>query len=957
MNKIEKLQNLSFEDLYKCITNLIGRIGYKNVKQIENTVIGEQQGLLDTNETHQFIVYDEKLLGNIDVETKKVEINELLYASKANVLYIVSNSKISVGFGRALTKALPLYNITLIDRDKLIELIDSKYPDFWKHNDVQLIEYEKAFCLLCSNESEVKKLKIFNEKYNKLLDIFIEPRIYHLYEDKKSNTPVRKRIVIEDLIIDEKNQIISGEAGTGKTTLLKKIGEKLVAKNTDGVKKYIPVFISATEIYENEYKLSQLLEDKLKVHFGTINEEFYYGYFVVILIDSIDELDKEKQKMIIDELITISGKVRIRYIIGTRHFDKIATLFKHIGFNHYDIEKFNNDQIKKFIARFFLNEESKADELVDSLRENRIIERLPITPLTLSLISILYEENNLEVPATIADIYDNFNSLIIGRATVTSRIQFIDISFKERILSLYALLQLEAKDHAPLSKEHFFEYFNEYYSQKTLPIKQGSLEEVLNYLIDHTGILVIKDGKWVTFSHDSYMEYYAALEIFKHQRDKESRLVDNFLEHNWQNAAIFYAGKSKDLPGFLSKVIDKLNCSVNLQDCFMGVLGVGYLLQALYQTDNMLRKEAVHVALRLSVNSYEITTKMASDNTLMFKNYGLPILQLMNVMYFYENFNSLTVKEPLRLAFLDLLDKYKKDKIHVDGYKAIKLALTLDSKRINYPIALEELIEEKELFRDPSLYLLLDFGLELFGKEKYKKLKANIKKEHFNRISAPVKELIKLPASRLRFTSLDTLSENRKVKLVVEGKTDAEIIEHAFICLTNGNLPYWNIRSAGNSSGGATEVAKSLISAKPLLEEGSILIGIFDHDSKGLNEFNRIKEGVLKTVEKDILRKHLECEIYALCLPIPGELDKYLFKEQELNYFEIEHYFDESFLKDHDMLEMTELAGNVYKIKEKRKSLFSKIVREQVDPKLFRGFIELFKKIDSISNVEIDYEE
>ena len=80
-------------------------------------------------------------------------------------------------------------------------------------------------------------------------------------------------------------------------------------------------------------------------------------------------------------------------------------------FDSYTIERFNNEQVKKFISNFFLGENSKTESLLDALRENRIIERLPITPLTLSLISILYEENNLEIPATIADIYDNFELL------------------------------------------------------------------------------------------------------------------------------------------------------------------------------------------------------------------------------------------------------------------------------------------------------------------------------------------------------------------------------------------------------------------------------------------------------------------------------------------------------------------------------------------------------------------
>lgn len=52
------------------------------------------------------------------------------------------------------------------------------------------------------------------------------------------------------------------------------------------------------------------------------------------------------------------------------------------------------------------------------------------------------------------------------------------------------------------------------------------------------------------FTHASYMEYYASVEIFKFHRELETLYVDKFYDSNWQNSAIFYAGKSKDMPNF-----------------------------------------------------------------------------------------------------------------------------------------------------------------------------------------------------------------------------------------------------------------------------------------------------------------------------------------------------------------------------------------------------------------------
>lgn len=147
------------------------------------------------------------------------------------------------------------------------------------------------------------------------------------------------------------------------------------------------------------------------------------------------------------------------------------------------------------------------------------------------------------------------------------------------------------------------------------------------------------------------MEYYAALEIFKHKRVAEKELVQNFLDPHWQNVAIFYGGMSKDMPEFLEKVNEKISKGTSVRDYMSAILGAGYLLQALYQTDNKLRKDVIMSALRLSLCNLEVFKMMAADDSRLFKNYNLPILTYINFVYFYEIFNSITLAEPLRIAF------------------------------------------------------------------------------------------------------------------------------------------------------------------------------------------------------------------------------------------------------------------------------------------------------------------
>jgi hypothetical protein len=83
-------------------------------------------------------------------------------------------------------------------------------------------------------------------------------------------------------------------------------------------------------------------------------------------------------------------------------------------------------------------------------------------------------------------------------------------------------------------------------------------------------------------------------------------------------------------------------------------------------------------------------------------------------------------------------------------------------------------------------------------------------------------------------------------------------------------------------------------------------------------------------------------------------MDFYLKKEQSFNFFEIEHYFGYDFLYQNDIIESTDIP-NIYKIKESKKKSFSKKVREHQETSLFSHFINLFKQIDSITGMNIEY--
>jgi hypothetical protein len=459
----------------------------------------------------------------------------------------------------------------------------------------------------------------------------------------------------------------------------------------------------------------------------------------------------------------------------------------------------------------------------------------------------------------------------------------------------------------------------------------------------------------VNFSHKSFLEYYASLEIFKHNRKLEPELIENFLDLNWQNVAIFYAGQSKDMPDFLKSIMERVKKASIVDEHSNAILGLGYLLQALYQTDNQLRKEGVLLSLNQNLILHEWYKKKITDGDIMiFKNMKLPTLSIFNMYFFYLNFLSSTLSEPLNLAFNFLFEKYKERGETTVGYQLLTIAAIFHSNRINDSSYLEKLLDETPILKDPYLTTIADFALYFDGTTHHRELKNQVHKA-YSKMNVVTKHLLDTPANKLRFSNFDLIESNKKTTLITEGITDAEILEHAFNILTNGKIPYWKVKPAGNKSGGAKEVKFTLDKAKPLLDENAIIIGIFDHDTEGINQFDGLQYNFYREYKR--VKKMDNANIYGIKIPIPLFREKYIKQEREHFYLAIEHYFNDEILEEYNIVKHSGIP-NLYKIKDTKKTKFTKHIKTITKPEIFKHFITLFETIDDITNIEkIDYYE
>ncbi|AHJ99362.1 NACHT domain-containing protein [Hymenobacter swuensis] len=980
LNTIDEIS--SIDEIVKIVTVLLEGLSMNEINRTASDFIEAKFTInnLGIQQYGFFIIIEQINKSNQHYNEFKERLNKVTNSNVYSNIFIVSSKYISKGIESKIKQDFKNILFDFWDRDELVNRIDALYPEYWRHADQDLIAYEKVYCDELQDEWSFGRIKQLKSSYEKLYSIFIEPRMSLKVRDNESPNHALVTVNVEKIKESFVPIIVEGNSGSGKTRLLRELGHSFIKDNSNKKgKKYLPVFLNATRLIESKddsgnISLGIALFNKLTTSFPLYTiEEIVEKYELVILLDTIDEFNEGDKVNILNES---SGLIKngAKFLMGT-HSNLPSEIKGMDSIGKYDevvIDKFNNKQVKQFINKYF-SSSSHADDLIQSIQENKILERLPITPLNLSLISILYEENNFEIPATITDIYDNFNNLLLGRSTIDSRIKFFDINIRERILSKYALELLERENDKAMSKEEFTEFFKKFFSPISGTVKVELLPVLLDHIIQNTGILILEEDKYVRFRHESYLEYYASREIFYYRRDDyENKLVENFLDISWQYTAIFYAGRSKDMSSFMNKIIDRASHATTIAEAWKGVSGLGYISQALYLTDDDVRKKAVYASLDLTIMLLDGMKKMGADEVAFFKKLTLPLVTIISTMWFMDSFNSITVRAPLAAAFEELFIKFTKDiSLNVDlknniAFKLFTLALTVSNKRLNDSSKMERLLYDTSLLDDPIYKNLLGFGVELAGNKDLDKLKDSILKSKYSKndtrtmyIPNKVTDIFsKTPAGFLRLTEYDRIRPIKKVRLYTEGKTDAQIIEHAYHILTK-QVPYWNIRQVGGEmNSGARALANFLISVDNIIDsDDEIVIGIFDNDDKGRQEFGGLNSALFQPwKESKRVKKHIAANVYAIKLPVPPEKEYYLIDDQRYNTFAIEHYFSDDYLVEAGVVENSPIPM-VYKIKDSKKTEFAKKIVKEQDRSLFHSFVYLFKQIDEIAaQIEVEYE-
>lgn len=365
MRDLAKIEKINPEELSQLLVELLRRMRFENIVTKGNIIAATKND--DISDTmYSFILTPIRLSGNVSGSITSIQeiVADAQLKSESEKIVLVSNKYISEGYKRAFSKE-NTKNVIFWDRDNIYKLVSQFYKEYFRHNDKELATYEQNFIDYHKEEDLLKELKLPSEKFKRLMDIYINPSLFRYYEDSSTRQPIRKRLTIAEVVNDSDPVFIEGISGSGKTTLLRKIGTSIIELNQGASeKKTIPVFISSTDLNFPNAEIKNVVLDRLQAFSFTSIDAILEKYNLLLLIDSIDEFEQEKQIELIRQLNNLSKK-GCRYIIGSRQATSISALSKE-KYKIVTIGNFNIDQIKRFVSTF-LSDEVKSDELLHAI--------------------------------------------------------------------------------------------------------------------------------------------------------------------------------------------------------------------------------------------------------------------------------------------------------------------------------------------------------------------------------------------------------------------------------------------------------------------------------------------------------------------------------------------------------------------------------------------------------------
>lgn len=506
--------------------------------------------------------------------------------------------------------------VRFYDINDLIPLIDDNYPELWLGIDVEKIPYLKKLKEVLSSISDTflpPDLIVGDSKLSAATDaMYIPLRLgFTTYQIKKykgqyNRIPIIEEIPLEAILRKKGNFfLILGEAGTGKSTALKRIAFTLCEqKLSEKIPLIIPVLLRAVDISERDARLvdfcseaTQYISSSKTTCFSA--EDLKNGH-VLVLVDALDEVaNQNDRRKVLNAIDNFSYEYpSCKVILTSRDYTYLRELQELSKYEIYRLISINLSQAKNMIQRLIKGKALPKETVQEMVRRLQDVHGIDLTPLLVTVFVASSDYSRTDIPANITELFKKYTEMMLGRWDIRKGLsQQYQAPLKDFLLKQLAY-QMHTRRIVSIPIKDCIEIF-----KHELEIR-GKTTEDINLLINETlyrsGLFRIFEDR-IEFRHLLLQEFFAGRGI------PSREIIPTLIKAQWwQRAIIFYFGENAGDSKSLELVVETIT-TINPQERFQVAVTIGLSIQACYLVEMVKKIDLLKWVLeKLSASKAEL---------------------------------------------------------------------------------------------------------------------------------------------------------------------------------------------------------------------------------------------------------------------------------------------------------------------------------------------------------------
>lgn len=513
---------------------------------------------------------------------------------------LVASGEINTPARQHITSQVNDGRLSFLDVDDIVPMIDDLMPEFWNGIDADKLPYLKALrsqLLELSESIDVSELGINIGTPSPITDESFVQLFLHRYRPKLKKHSGRsfERMEREEIRIDEifsKKQtlvLITGEAGSGKTTSLQRLAMIGIDKALDDPKSPIPIYMSVEVLAHPDASLLDIATEITRAKSTEGKAAFSHDDLVagkiIFLIDGLDELADEDARLKALEAIKACNDryPKCHIVLTSRDHPFIKQITANYAFAHYHISPLSFNQVGNMIKRLSQGKSLSSHDTQEMLRRLQNVHGIQLNPLLVTIFVATSDYARTDIPANITELFKKFTEIMLGRWHLKKGFgQQFHQPLKDFVLRRLAF-HLHKERHTSLLLSECKAVIERELVDRG---HRTDFESLFHEIVYSSGLLRVEDDE-VSFRHLMLQEFFAGRGI--ESKDFARQVVS---DPWWSKALIFYFGEHPDDQHTLNELRQGIEDIVG-GDRFQAAVTIGLASQACYLILTEQKKEAI----------------------------------------------------------------------------------------------------------------------------------------------------------------------------------------------------------------------------------------------------------------------------------------------------------------------------------------------------------------------------